>query len=156
MNYIPAQKPFAEGKTVKEAIVASIFPRFLMPNKAISGGVENMKDYAGIQLGKGTSMDIGQIGEAYANYGIYGGIVFMFLLGLLLNWVLNFIEKKQLRYPDLIFWMPFIFLQIVKAESSLVTILNHLVKASIIVWALYTPLGQRVINYLMGIIPSKK
>ena len=147
MYTVPAQKPFAHGKTILDAIVASIFPRFLFPDKAMAGGRTNMSDYAGITLNENTSMDIRQVGEAYANFGVFGGILMMFIMGLFLNWVITFIEKKCLRYPELILWLPLIFLQVIKAETSLVTVLNHLVKASLVTWFFFSPWGQKVLSY---------
>jgi hypothetical protein len=146
MQYIPANRPFADGETIKESVVASIFPRFMMPNKAMSGGRENMEKYAGIQLNETTSMDISQLGEAYANFGVGGGILFMFVLGLFFNWVMHFIEKKTVRHPDLLFWVPLMFLQVIKAETSMVTILNHLTKTALVTWFFFSPWGDYFIN----------
>lgn len=150
MNYVPTQQPFANGKTVQDAIIASIFPRFLFPNKAIAGGHLNMEKYAGITLNESTSMDISQVGEAYANFGVMGGILMMFILGLFSNMVITFVEKKCLHHPELILWLPLLYLQVVKAETSLVTVLNHLVKASIVTWFFFSPWGYKVLSYKFG------
>lgn len=154
MHNIPANRPYADGKTIEESIKASLLPRFIAPNKAISGGRLNMKRYAGINLNKNTSMDIGQIGEAYANYGVGGGIVFMFILGFFFNLVLTFISRKSIKIQELIFWLPLIFLQVVKAETSLLTILNHLAKASLLTWIFFTPFGNYFIEKGMRIVNS--
>ena len=115
MDYIPDHRPYANGQTVKDAIIASIFPRFVFPNKPMAGGQSNMKNYAGITLNETTSMDISQVGEAYANFGVTGGIIMMFILGLFSNLVITFVEKKCLKYPELILWLPLLYLQVVKA-----------------------------------------
>jgi len=146
MEHVPEEEPFANGSSIWNAIVASIFPRFLMPDKGMAGGQDNMLKYAGIRLSDTTSMDISQVGEAYANFGVSGGILFMFVYGLLLNWILFFMQKKSVRYPDLIFWVPLIFLQVVKAETSLMTVLNHLTKTILITWFFFSPYGNRLFN----------
>ena len=146
MDNIPSREPFAEGATVKNAIIASIFPRIVNPNKAIAGGHSNMQRFAGVDLNAGTSMDISQVGEAYANFGTTGGIIFMLLLGLFFNWIIKFITRWSNNYPDLIFWIPLIFLQVVKAETSLVTVLNHLTKALLVTWFFFSPWGTFFIN----------
>jgi hypothetical protein len=135
---IPDHRPYANGESVKESIIATIYPRFVMPDKAKAGGRNNMERYAGITLNEATSMDISQVAEGYANYGVFGGIIFMIVLGLFFNVVITFIEKKSQKYPELIFWLPLLFLQVVKAETSLVTILNHLVKSGIVVWVIFS------------------
>jgi len=43
------------------------------------------------------------------------------------------------NYPSLILWLPLLFLQVVKAETDFVVVLNHLIKASIVVsFLIYT------------------
>ena len=146
MQNVPEHRPYAEGLTIKDAIVASIFPRFLMPDKVIADGHSNMINYAGIELSSTTAMDIGQMGEAYANFGVFGGIIFMFLLGLFLNWVVTFLERKSLKYPDIIFWVPLIFLQSIKAETDVAIILNHITKTALVTWFFFTPFAKFLIN----------
>jgi len=105
-----------------------------------------MINYAGIELSSTTAMDIGQMGEAYANFGVFGGIIFMFLLGLFLNWVVTFLERKSLKYPDLLFWVPLIFLQSIKAETDVAIILNHITKTALVTWFFFTPFAKFLIN----------
>ena len=105
-----------------------------------------MLKYTGLMLNEQTSMDIGQVGEAYANFGVTGGILFMFGWGLFLNWVLFFIQKRSVRYPDLIFWVPLMFLQVVKAETSFMTVFNHLTKTALVTWFFFSPYGNYLIN----------
>ncbi|MCX6239092.1 MAG: hypothetical protein NTY07_16280 [Bacteroidia bacterium] len=154
MHNIPANRPFANGESINESITASLLPRFISPDKAIAGGRLNMQRYAGITLNKNTSMDIGQVGEAYANYGVGGGIVFMLILGFVFNLMLAFISRKSIDISDLIFWLPLLFLQVVKAETSLLTTLNHLVKASLLTWFFFSPLGKNLIERGIRIVDS--
>jgi len=77
------------------------------------------------------------LGEGYANFGYTGAIVFMFVIGLFYRFALNTIYKIADKYPTVILWIPLIFLQVVKAESDLLRVLNHLVKASLLVFLIY-------------------
>lgn len=147
MDYVPDHHPYANGQTIKDAIVASALPRFLYPDKPTSGGQSNMENYAGVTLNENTSMDISQVGEAYANFGVVGGIIMMFCLGLFSNLVITFVERKCLKHPELILWLPLLYLQVIKAETSLVTVLNHLVKAGIVTWFFFTPWGYKLLSY---------
>lgn len=138
MYHIPVYEEHAEGETIEEAIYASLLPRFLNPNKKKAGGQENFERFTGYQLMSGTSMGTSVVGEAYANYGENGTILFMFLYGLLLAFVLKkILNLSASGNPTLILWVPLIFLQVVKAETELVVVLNHLVKAAIFVFAVY-------------------
>ena len=137
MDEIPRRTTFIGGETIGQAISASILPRFLNPNKTRAGGRENFMRFTGLQLGRGTSMGISIIGEAYGNYGILGGIVFMGVWGFFLARFWRWLLKKASKNLVLIAFLPLIYLQVVKAETELVVVLNHLVKASIVVFAFF-------------------
>jgi hypothetical protein len=137
LNHIPDYANYGHGESYINSILSSIMPRFLMSNKAKAGGRENMLRYAGYTLQDGTSMDIGLVGEAYGNFG-YGGIIVMFFIGLLFSKIINFIEKKAQTRPELLLWIPFIFFQVIKAETSSATVFNHLAKSSLLVWFLFS------------------
>lgn len=143
MFHVPFYEEHAGGETVKKAIYASLLPRFINPTKKKAGGQENFERFTGYQLMSGTSMGTSVVGEAYANYGKNGTILFMFFYGLLLSIVTKKIFKLSATLnPTLILWLPLIFLQVVKAETELVVVLNHLVKASIFVFGVYWISGK--------------
>ena len=78
-------------------------------------------------------MGMSIIGEAYANFGSFGGIFFMLIWGFFLSVYWNRIRALSENHPVLIFFIPLLFFQVVKAETELVVVLNHMVKASIVV-----------------------
>src|SRR5690606_10382214 len=65
MDHVPRNLEFAGGATIKEAIVASLVPRFLNPDKKEAGGQENFTKYTGLPLSDNTSMGLSIIGEFY-------------------------------------------------------------------------------------------
>lgn len=132
MDYIPTHRPFADGETVQGAFSAALVPRFISQSKAVAGGREMMERFTGIILEPGTSMNVSLIGEGYGNYGKTGGIVFMFFIGIFFSIVTRAIITRSLDNPAILFWIPFLYLQVVKAETDLTTTLNHLVKALIL------------------------
>lgn len=134
---VPEREPFADGETIKEAFYASILPRFLNPSKKEAGGRENFMRFTGLMLAPGTSMGTSVLGEAYANYGAVGSVIFMFFWGMLLALFLKKVFSISQQHPTLILFLPLIFLQVIKAETELVVVLNHLVKASIFVFGVY-------------------
>lgn len=133
MRYTPRYEPYAGGETIKEGL-KSLVPRVIMPGKIKAGGHEYFSRFTGKHLQQDTSMNLSILGEAYANFGIGGGVVFMFLLGTFFNFFLNRVYALTDRYPSLIFWLPLIFLQVVKAETDFATVINHLVKATFVVF----------------------
>lgn len=137
IDEIPARTPFMEGETIRQAVSASLLPRFLNPNKKQAGGRENFRRFTGLEIGEGTSMGISIVGEAYGNYNVFGGTLFMGIWGLFLGRFWRFLLKAAMQNPLLIAFLPLIFLQVVKAETELVVVLNHLVKSSIVVFGFF-------------------
>ncbi len=137
MKHIPEKESFVKGETIKTAFTAAILPRVLAPDKAKAGGHENFERFTGINLAKGTSMNLSIIGEAYGNFGTTGGIVFMFILGLIYNLTIVLIIKLSHKNPTLILWLPLLFFQVIKAETDFAIVINHLVKSAIVVWLVF-------------------
>ncbi|MHA7943025.1 hypothetical protein ACJOV8_008125 [Formosa sp. 3Alg 14/1] len=137
INHIPANQPYIGGKSIEDAVFASILPRFLNPNKAQAGGRENFRRFTGLELSDGTSMGISIIGEAYGNYGITGGILFMSAWGFFLAKVWSRLFKIVLNNITFIAFLPIAFLQVIKAETELLVVLNHLVKSLIVIFLFF-------------------
>lgn len=137
MEHTPRMQPYANGSTVREAIFASALPRFLNPDKKIAGGVENFEKFTGLPLGENTSMGMSIIGEAYANFGVVGGVLFMAIWGFVLIKFWYLIARQVAKNQLLLFFIPLMFLQVVKAETELVVVLNHLVKSLILIFIFF-------------------
>ena len=142
MKHVPENEPFAEGETVKEALLASIAPRFLWADKKIAGGRENFRRFTGLQIADSTSMGISPLGEAYANYGVTGGIGFMVLFGGLFALFYYGTLRYALSHPTFLFWIPLIFYQAMKAETELSVILNQLTKGAVVAFGSFYLLQQ--------------
>jgi hypothetical protein len=137
MSNVPELEPYAKGDTLSDALIAALVPRVLYEGKASAGGQVNYRRFTGLPLSDNTSMGMGLIGEAYANVGPRGGLILMFLFGLGLAISYRLFSIISLRYVTFYFWIPLIFAQVVKAETDLVTILNHVVKGSVLTVAMY-------------------
>ena len=132
MGHIPEKQPFVRGETIKTALYASLLPRFLAPSKAKAGGHANFERFTGTVLPETTSMDISLVGEGYANFGLLGGMAFIFFISLLYNWVIVYVVSLSKNNPTLILWIPFLFFQVMKAETDFATVINYLTKAAMI------------------------
>ena len=129
IRYVPEYEPFARGETIFGAIAASLVPRFLWPNKPKIGGSENMKRFTGFELEGPTSMDIGQLGDAYVNFGILGGAIFMFIYGWLFNQVNAWVFRTSAGpSPAFLLWIPVIFSGCIQVETSVLSVFGHLSK----------------------------
>ncbi|WP_309400634.1 hypothetical protein [Cerasicoccus maritimus] len=132
MVNVPLAEPYAGGETIKDAVISSIFPRAVMKNKKQAGGQENFERFTGLNLENGTSMGTSILGEAYANFGRFKGVVFMFIWGLCYAGIYKLAIRFTYKDAYFLFWIPLIFYQAIKAETELVVVLNQLVKGSIL------------------------
>ena len=89
MQTVPDVVPYEYGKELLQVLEAAILPRILAPNKLRAGDREIFMKYSGIPLLPGTSMGLSSMGDGYINFGIVGGIFFMFFYGMLFSAVLN-------------------------------------------------------------------
>ena len=72
--------------------------------------------------------------------------MFAFLIwGRVLNFVVFMFQKYQKASPIIVFFLPIVFFQVIKAETDLTTVLNHLVK-SIIFVLMFMFFIKKVIN----------
>jgi len=137
MKNVPENEPFAEGETIEIAAMSALVPRFLWRDKKKAGGQENFKRFTGLGLGRTTSMAISPLGEAYANFGETGGIVFMLFFGAAFAALYHGTLRYAAKYPTFIFWIPMIFYQAIKAETEMLVIMNQLTKGAIIGFSMH-------------------
>ena len=136
MKRVPDKYPFAYGETIGMSVAATIVPRFLWPDKPEAGGAANLKRFWGYNL-VGYSMNIGPLGEAYANFDKLGGVIFMFFYGLFFNFMLSSILKFAERRPTIVLWLPFLFYYAISAETDLLTTMGSLIKGLMFTWFVY-------------------
>ncbi len=134
LYYVPKHEPFADGETIKQGLQSVFMPRIFFPNKITAKGSDLYDRFTGRRLSSETSMKISIPGEAYANYDVRGGIIFMFFFGLFFNIVLFVFFRYSLKYPIVLLFLPIIFFQVIKAEADFVTVINHFFKSVVVVW----------------------
>ncbi len=137
MNHMPENHPFVKGQTIESALYAGLLPRVLAPKKAMAGGRANFERFTGTELPETTSMDISLVGEGYANYGVFGGILFLFFVGMFYNVIIIGVIDLSKKYPTLILWLPVLFFQVIKAETDFATVFNHFTKAAMVAFMVF-------------------
>ncbi|WP_417617935.1 hypothetical protein [Parasphingorhabdus sp.] len=135
MQYVPQSRPFAGGATIKDAVADSLLPRFLFAKREVLVG-DAFREYTGLPLGGSTSIGIGLLGEAWANYGWWGWVL-MGAWGAVLSGTMALIVRYSKYLPTLVLWSPFLFLMAIKAETELAMTLNYLLKSSVFLALLY-------------------
>jgi hypothetical protein len=137
MNYVPRVEPFAYGETIGLSLAAVVVPRFLWPDKPEAGGHLNLARFLGIKQHLSYSMNIGPYGEGYGNFGVAGGVVFIFFYALLLAWFLSRVLEKTKKIPSLIIWMPLLFYYVLTVETDILTTINSFVKTVVFILFIY-------------------
>ena len=136
MFTVPARVPFENGKELMQILEAAFLPRIIAPNKLNAGDRTIFTKYSGLYLRKGTSMGLGSMGDGYINFGVFGGCIFMFFLGLLFSEVLNGFYKYSKYYPFLLLFTPLVFYYPIRPDCELQTSLGHLVKSCMLIYLL--------------------
>ena len=136
MNRIPRDQDYDNGKRLGTVLASAFAPRFLWPDKPEAGGKFNMKYYAGVTI-NGWSTNVGPLGEGYGSFGVAGGIIYMFLLGLFLRWFYLKIFTLSAKLPLLICWLPVLFYDTTSsAETETLQIINSIVKSAFFIWVM--------------------
>lgn len=136
LDHVPNRAPYAEGETIFKSLAATFVPRLLWADKPMSGGHENMLRFTGFLI-EGYSMNISPMGEAYGNYGVEGGIFFMFFYGLFFSLLIVVLMNYVRKRPTLILWFPVLFLNSIQMETDILMCLNSLIKNMIFVGVVF-------------------
>lgn len=122
------------GRTFADAAISAATPRLLVPNKKGAGAQSRLDfiEMTGYPLGEKTSMGLSILGESYGNFGLIGGCLFMLLWGRLMVQILKIVCQWTRRYCFLwVLFLPIISFNLIKAEISMMSVLNWTVKGLI-------------------------
>jgi hypothetical protein len=136
MTTVPEVVPYQNGKELMQILEAAFLPRIIAPHKLNAGDRTIFMNYSRIPLAPGTSMALGAMGDGYINFGITGGCIFMFFLGLLFSEVLNAFHRYSKYYPFLLLFTPLVFYYPIRPDCELQTSLGHLVKSCFLIYML--------------------
>lgn len=131
--HIPSETDYKGGKTIIEGIQTAILPRFMSSSRKNKGedSRKDFIDFTGVYINNNTSMGLSVIGEAYGNFGIYGGIIFMIVWAFLISSLFKLIDRLG---SNNLLWMcllPMICFTLIKAETNFLSVINWTVKAFI-------------------------
>jgi hypothetical protein len=157
MKRVPDDVPYAMGQTLSDAVLFSIVPRFLFPDKKEGSSKTLFAQYTGVELMMGTRMGLGIIGEFYANFGKWGGIASAFVYGCVIGYVFLLFADRAQRNP--LWWAvaSTVLLPSVEPGFNVEDIFNHVVKAAIVLmvlWKLLPPV-QRLLSTAPRVRPDE-
>ena len=93
--------------------------------------------YTGIYV-YGWSTNVGPIGEAYGNFGYWGGWFYLMAFAVFIRYAYNKFISICKRRPILFLWMPVLFFQIVYVmETDSLQAFNSLIKGAVFLFIMY-------------------
>ena len=135
-NLKPNQHQFETSYLQKE-LLGILLPRFLYPDKVAVGSHEKFDLFTGWHLADGVAMNLGIIGDAYFNFGLYKGIIACLILGLIFGLMHRYYLHKLIVYTDLLAWSLLFYFMIMRAGNEFYSIMNWYVKTGIITFLFF-------------------
>jgi hypothetical protein len=128
LNYVPDSKPFQGGDIWTTAVLHTLTPRLLFPNKPILRDTEHMMEYTGLDIWSGdVSYSLGYIADSYIDFGPAGMFIPIFLFAFLTGRIYIYVVKNNPHELwSIILSVPFFFLiningkNAIKAYSALI------------------------------------
>ncbi|MDG1046103.1 MAG: hypothetical protein P8P81_05815 [Bacteroidia bacterium] len=122
---------------IKQELLGIFLPRFIYKDKVLEGSHIKFEEFTGWELDESTAMHLGIIGDLYLNFGRNKGIVFAFILGIILGISHRYYLIKLNKYPDLLFWSVLIYFMIMRAGNEFYSIMNWYVKTGFITYLFF-------------------
>jgi hypothetical protein len=136
MTNIPVKKPFLNGEVFWDEFSGLFLPRFILNDKATVQSSAKFEKFAGYKL-LGYTIAVGILGDGYGNFGVEGGIIFCFCIGMFFNLCIYAFYRISELYPSVFLWCIFIFFYLIRAGDDTYIICNWLIKSSMMLWAVY-------------------
>ncbi len=95
---VPAIIPFQNGNNLLQTLEFSTTPRFLNPNKPIVDNSLKTTKYTGIRYAsgkQGVSFSLGYFAEFYIDFGLWGMMVCLLILGIIYGKVYSYLMRKS-------------------------------------------------------------
>lgn len=155
---IPDNQPYLGGKTIWEGIEATLIPRFLAPNKKGAGkeSIQDFETFTGYSVNSSTSMGLSILGEAYGNFGLFFGAVFMLIWGWCISQLILWLHRRSERNGYFYFFLPLICFDLIKAEINFVSVINWTVKALVFSFIVIYLIHHFIQEDVIDIFPSEK
>jgi hypothetical protein len=132
MDRVPRKVPYAKGDTLKDALMFSLLPRALFPNKPEGASRVLFARFTGLQLNSTTSMGLSVIGEMYANFGYWGGVLGTFVFGSLVGLAYARFVRLARKSPHWWAAAPIVLLAAIEPAWNLEDISNYVIKSALV------------------------
>lgn len=100
IDRVPAIIPYQNGRNWAQTFEFVLTPRIINPNKPVLDFSQKVTKYTGIEhagFAQGTSFSLGYFVDSYVDFGLYGMMVPLFLLGIFLGYMYFYFIKNSSR-----------------------------------------------------------
>ena len=134
---IPTRVDYLGGQYLGLTFASAFVPRLFWADKPQAGGIVNMKIYTGTAI-KGWSTNVSPLGEAYGNFGVMGGWLYVVVFAMFIRFsYVTFIRICRKR-PIFFLWMPPLFFQTIYVmETDSLQAFNSIIKGAIFIFLMY-------------------
>ena len=136
MENLPTRKPFLNGEVFKNEITGLFLPRFVLIDKVEVQTSDKFEKFVGYKL-HGYTIAMGILGDGYGNFGIEGGMLFCFLVGVFFNFCVYLFYRISQKTPSVYLWGIFIFFYLIRAGDDFYIISNWIIKSSMMLAVIY-------------------
>lgn len=134
---IPAKVDYLNGSYLALGFASAFVPRLFWADKPEAGGKENMRIYTGYIVTT-WSTNVGPIGEAYGNFGYWGGWLYIMAFAAFIRFAYTKFIAVCRKMPILLLWMPPLFFQtIYSIEADSLQVFNSLLKGLVFMVIMY-------------------
>ena len=111
MDKVPDINPYGFGETYIVGFINPFVLRYFWSDKREAGGYYNVCRFLNScdNKDRGMSFNIGLLGEAYANFGAFGGIAMLIVLGFSIRILLHNLIYIKLKHYIFFFFVPSFF-----------------------------------------------
>jgi hypothetical protein len=134
LDYVPRIVPHENGQILIDALMRPFMPRVFFPEKTIIDDSERTTKYTGLRVSgsdKGTSISLGWLAEIYIDFGYYGFMPAIMLIGLAYGRIFRMLT----RMGDLLGMglATALFLPLMLLESSITKVLGGIFTSLLVI-----------------------
>ena len=155
MNNLPGKKPFLNGEVFEDEVVGLLLPRAVLIDKVSVQTSEKFEKFVGYKI-RGYTIAMGILGDGYGNFGIEGGIIFCFLVGLFYNLCIYIFYRVSQSIPSVYLWGILIFFYLIRAGDDFYIISNWIIKASMLLCVIYFMFKRQLVTAYQGVKLRRK
>ncbi len=132
INNVPLNEVHTNGALLSDYLWSAFVPRVFDKEKLNAGDKDIFNKYSGHAIAEGTSMALGLFTDAYVDFGSIGGLVYVFLFGLLYGFIMKQFLVNSKNYPILILFVFLAFIYPIRPDCETQTALGHLIKTCLL------------------------